>query len=141
MIRILLIVAFLLVSVSQAAQAQNTEQVQVSASHSMGPLSKTYDGFADDFKKSAASPFNESDLAQIFQDYSGLILTGVDTNQLVNAIQGKKTSYFPLEKLRGEPFYCTTMNILMHSKNPNQRIMAYITACFIGRQFIQRRYA
>ncbi|MBS1956579.1 MAG: HEAT repeat domain-containing protein [Cyanobacteria bacterium SZAS-4] len=99
---------------------------------SKNPLSETYEGYVQTFKKAVSGPFTEKDLNEVFSDYPNLIMTGVDTNALVNDIAGRKTTYFPLQKLREELFYHDDIEKLLHSKDQYQRMLAYITLASAG---------
>lgn len=117
---------------SCAASQVDSQQIQVSGYESKNPQSETYNGFVEAFKKAHSNNFAEKDLNEIFRDYSNLIMTGMDTSQLANAIRGRKTSYFPLEKLRTEPFYTPTIKDYINSANQYQRVLAYITLASAG---------
>lgn len=108
------------------------EQVQVGGTVSSNPQSQTYQGYIEEFKKAVGSKFSEDDLNQIFRDYSGYVMTGVDTTELANAIEGRKTTYFPLAKLKNEPFYGKSISTLLQSSNPYQRVLGYITVASVG---------
>lgn len=127
------VTAVLLFCATLSAYAHEDEQkVQVSGAESKNPLSQTYQGYVEEFKRGASSQISEKDLRRIFGEYSGLVLTGQDNTELVNAIEGRKTSYFALKELRKEPFYQSNITALLQSTNPYQRILAYITVASAG---------
>lgn len=131
--KIILLIIFLLVCTPLcAAGKEDHRQVQVSGRESKNPLSQTYQGFVEEFKKAPTSQFAEQDLNRVLRDYSGLVMTGLDTTQLENEIEGRKTSYFALAKIQKEPFYQQTIAALIQSKNPCHRILAYITLASAG---------
>ena len=123
--------AFLFATCSVYGQP-DLEQVQVSGTVSSNPQSQTYEGYVEAFRKSIAPKFSKDDLNEIFRDYSGLVMTGIDTAKLTNAIEGRETTFFPLTKLKKEPFYDQTIRILLQSSNPYQRILGYITLASAG---------
>lgn len=110
----------------------DSKRVQADEEVSNVPCSQTYEGFVESFRRSTESKFGEDELNKIFQDYSELIMTAVDTTALVNELKGKKTAYYGLEKLKSELFYSKTIDSLLHSSNPHQRLLGYITVASAG---------
>lgn len=132
-VRIFCVTLLLLVTSSVCAFAQSDSQrVQVSGYESKNPQSETYNGFVEVFRNAQRETFSEKDLNDVFSDFSNLIMTGVDTTQLVNAMQGRETSYFPLKKLRKESFYPSLITRYINSTNQYQRVLSYITLASAG---------
>lgn len=126
--KILIATATALLFATCSAYGQtDIEQVQVSGTESTNPHNQTYQGYVEEFKKALGTEFTEDDLNRIFRDYSGFVMTGVDTTELANAIEGRETTYFPLAKLKKEPFYGKGISTLLQSSNPYQRVLGYIT--------------
>lgn len=99
---------------------------QISSPAPSDPAAQTYEGFVIEFKKAANSNFTSKDISRIFDIYSGFILPAIDTFQLRNKLDGIETTYFPLAKLREEPFYEKDIQTLLASGNPYKRILAYV---------------
>lgn len=123
--------AFLFATCSVYGQT-DLEQVQVSGTVSSNPQSQTYEGYVEAFRKSIVPKFSKDDLNEIFRDFSGFVITEPDTAELANAIEGRETTFFPLTKLKKEPFYDQTIRILLQSSNPYQRTLGYITLASAG---------
>ncbi len=123
---------FISLWVNFSAEFAKGQGMQLSGAESENPVAQTYKGYVAEFKKATSSSFTETDLNRIFSEFSALVMTGIDTTELVNSIEGKRTSYFPLEKLRDEPFYSRDIKKLLDSKNECQRVFAYITIASAG---------
>ncbi|MDQ5968087.1 MAG: hypothetical protein QG625_4244 [Cyanobacteriota bacterium erpe_2018_sw_39hr_WHONDRS-SW48-000098_B_bin.30] len=124
----------LFISTTCAHGQTEVDEVQVSGPISSNPLSGSYDGYLKEFNKALTPSFSESDLDQIFRNYHNLIMPGVDTEQLVNEIQGRETTYFPLTKLKTETDYDKNIKTLLESKNQYQRLFGYISVASAGDQ-------
>ena len=89
-------------------------------------LTQTYESFVNQFQLAANEGISENSLHQLRNDYWTLLMP----------IEGE--ALFPLEKLRSEEFYKPTISKLISSKDPNQRVLAYITIASAGDQSFKK---
>ena len=62
----------------------------------------------------------------MFREYSELLTPHSDATRLYETLQGHEVSFFPLYNFKNEKLYSDNIIKLLNSKNPNQRILAYL---------------
>ena len=84
------------------------------------------EAFKVDFSKALNKNFSEKQLNIMFREYSELLTPHSDATRLYEALQGHEVSVFPLYNFKNEKLYSDNIIKLLNSKNPNQRILAYL---------------
>jgi hypothetical protein len=90
-------------------------------------LTVTYAEFVADLRKAAANPkLAASQVNAFYSRYYELLTSRTDVGRLRTALQElPPESELPLARLLKEPFYRTTIEQMLNSKNANHRILAY----------------
>jgi hypothetical protein len=82
--------------------------------------------FVRDFRKALDKNFSVDSLNRMFHDYGGLLTPHSDVTRLLEKLQGKELSVFPLYEFKNEKLYTDNIDNLLRSKNSNQRVLAYL---------------
>jgi hypothetical protein len=82
--------------------------------------------FKTDFSKALDKNFSENQLNKMFKDYYELLTPHSDVTRLTERLQGHEVSLFPLYNFKNEKLYADNIGNLLNSKNPDQRILAYL---------------
>lgn len=88
---------------------------------------KSYEDFKQDYISVIEHGLSEEKLNNIFGNYTTIVFPEFSSSKLMNELKGQKVVKFPLEKLVTEPFYESSIKKFLHSENPNERILSYIT--------------
>jgi hypothetical protein len=82
--------------------------------------------FKADFSIALDNNFSEKQLNKMFSDYSELLTPHSDVTRLSETLKGNEISMFPLYNFKSEKLYTDNIANLLNSKNPDQRILAYL---------------
>lgn len=86
----------------------------------------SYGDFVQTFRKDAPG-LTSKGLDKLFGAYSEFFTQALDTTRLMNRLEGRSTSQYPLERLKNEPFYPALIRQLVESPRLPQRQLAYMT--------------
>lgn len=126
-IAIIIVLTFLFLPVCKEANASpsETKGSGLDSNQPIDPDTRIYNNYVTEFKKAATSNLTEEDMNKIFNYYFSL--QGMNENSEESEDIEPENIQYSLEKLRKEPFYSTTINTLIKSRNPHKRLFAYIT--------------
>jgi hypothetical protein len=93
---------------------------------SFGQQAKTEKDFEADFTKALDKHFTEEQLNKLFTAYSELLTPHSDVTRLTAGIKGHNVIAYPLDEFKHEKLYVDHIDGLLDSKNPDQRILAYL---------------
>jgi len=96
------------------------------ATKSLGQQNKSLDSFRTDFSKTLDKNFSEKQLNELFRNDEAFLTPHSDVTRLYNQLQGQQISMFPLYNFKAEKLYTENIDALLHSENPNHRILAYL---------------
>lgn len=82
--------------------------------------------FKADFTKALDKNFSENQLNKMFNEYSELLTPHSDVARLSAELKGHEMLLFPLYNFKTESLYADNIDNLLNSKNPDQRILAYL---------------
>ncbi len=88
---------------------------------------QNYDDFKQDYINASEHGLSEEKLNYIFGTFTTLVFPELGSSKLMNELKGQKVVKFPLKKFVTEPFYESSIKKFLHSENPNERILSYIT--------------
>lgn len=91
-----------------------------------GQENKQFTDFKSDFNKAIRGSFSVKMLDKMFSEYSELLTPHSDITQLMEKLKGNEVKVFPLYDFKKDKLYIDNIDILLNSKNPNQRILAYL---------------
>lgn len=95
-------------------------------------FAQSMDEFAKDFEKSLDKNFDEKRLNKMFRDYSNLLTPHSGVTNLMAELKGETILEYPLEDFIKNPNHKKKLDVLIHSENANQRILAYLVIAGSG---------
>lgn len=93
---------------------------------------QNFDDFKKDFFEATDPEFGQSELNEMFRTYSNLLTPHSDISRLSASLKKEKIVPYPLSDFKLTDDYKNTIPILLHSENPNQRLLAYLVIAGAG---------
>jgi len=87
---------------------------------------KTVSDFKKDFKKIVKSELTKERLNELFREYSLILTPHSDVTQFFESLKGTDFSKYSMLHFKEEKLYKSNIDKLLHSKNPYNRILAYL---------------
>jgi HEAT repeat protein len=88
--------------------------------------------FTEDFENALGKNFSENELNDMFQEHAQYLTPHSGMTGFRNKLKGSETIDFPLAEFSKQSLYKDNIEIIIKSRNPNHRILAYLLLASSG---------